>query len=94
MACPHLKPERFPDEEAPATDRAMRLAIEGDLLHRYGRDKEGEKKLVVVSSFGGVAASPDVQDRVARVLREYQVRSVLPAELPTFVAEVEREAHG
>jgi len=89
-----VKPERFSESESTATDMAMKLAVEGDLLHRYGKDEEGEKKLVVVSTFAGEIPNPDVQSRVARVLGEYKVKAVMPAELPQFLAEVEKEAHG
>jgi hypothetical protein len=88
-----VKPEKFSDVESVATDTAMKLAIEGDLLQRYGKDQEGEKKLIVVPTFGGEKPNPDVENRVVRVLKEYQVKTVVPADLLQFVAEVEKEAH-
>ena len=88
-----VKPERFPPVEGQATDAAMKLAIEGDLLERYGRDADGEKRLVVVSTFAGETPNPDVRERVVRVLKEYHVKTVLPSDLAAFVEEVRRKAH-
>ena len=86
-----VKPERFAQAEGTAKDAAIKLAVEGDLIQRYGEDEEGKKKLVVVSSFA--SPSPELQEGIARILKEYHVRAILPSELPAFVREVEEQAH-
>jgi hypothetical protein len=88
-----VKPEKFPEGENQATAAAMKLAVEGDLLQKYGEDDQGRKRLVVVSTFASDRPNLDLQERIVRVLKEYEVRAVLPAELPEFVEAVQKEAH-
>jgi hypothetical protein len=87
-----VKPERFSDVESAATDTAMKLAVEGDLLRRYGKDQEGEKKLIVVSTFASGKPRRSLKNRVVGVLKEYHVKTVLPADLRHFVEVVNEEA--
>jgi hypothetical protein len=87
-----LKPTRFSPAEAAATDGAVKLSIEGDLLQRYGQDEMGKKRLIVVSSSARATADPDPQERVAHPQRLPCPRRS-SSELPEFVRQVEREAH-
>jgi hypothetical protein len=54
-----VKPQRFAGQQDAATDMAMKLAVEGDLLARYTGTGEEQKKRIVVADFseGRVEAS-------------------------------------
>lgn len=86
-----VKPHRFAAEENRATLTAMRLASEGELLHRHPENGE-QRKLIVVSAFESTAISTDLPNRVGAVLSEFHVRVVPENEIEAFAAEVE-QAH-
>jgi len=88
-----VKPQTFAAFEARAVPVALRLAVEGDLLRRHGRDQDGEKRLVVVSSFEPSDDGREVEQRVRTILSEYQVTVVPVEEVPAFALRIEREAH-
>jgi hypothetical protein len=88
-----VKPQRFSGTESSAINTAMRLALEGDLLQRHSNDEEGTKRLIVVSLFREDDHTGSLTDRVAELLGEYRVRTVKPAEIAQFAAQVERNAH-
>lgn len=88
-----VKPQRFSSQEAQAVGAAMRLAIEGDLLHNHETADEGKKNLIVVSTFDENGAASQLQGRVQRVLEEYHVKTVPASTLSSFLAQVDREAH-
>jgi hypothetical protein len=71
----------------------MRLAIEGDLLQKHGRDKEGEKKLIVIAKFEGDDYVPELEQRIHHVLHEYKIDAVNGKDIDEFTAKVQREAH-
>jgi hypothetical protein len=85
-----VKPQTFASDEKSATSVAMKLAIEGDLLHRHG-DGGTERRLVVVPRFDSPV--PDLQERVNELLGEYQVRVVDRDKLDEFAEEVVSQAH-
>lgn len=84
-----VKPQTFTADENQSTNAAMRLAVEGHLLRKHGADAEGEKRLIVVSSFEADAA----REHVTNLLDEYAIKQVSDEALSAFVAQVEREAH-
>ena len=88
-----VKPQRFSSQESQAVGAAMRLALEGDLLHNHETDDDGKKNLIVVSTFDGNGSASQLQGRVERVLEEYHVKTVPASEIDSFLAEVEQEAH-
>jgi hypothetical protein len=86
-------PQRFSQIEGQALRAAMRLAIEGDLLHRHSAN---EAQLIVVPLFqalGRVHESSPLEHRVLNVLGEYQVETVQMPEVDAFAQRVEAEAH-
>jgi hypothetical protein len=85
-----IVPHRFSKQERPAVSAAMRLAIEGDLLQKHGRDKEGEKKLIVIAKFEGDDYVPELEQRIHHVLHEYKIDG---KDIDEFPANVHREAH-
>lgn len=88
-----VKPHRFSAQEGPALRAAERLAIEGDLLFKHSTDDNGQKKLIVVTSFEQDSAATNLQGRVEEVLGVYNVKTVLDTQVDTFLAEVEHDAH-
>ncbi len=66
----------------------MKLAIEGDLIAKYGKDAEGEKQVVVVASFPEKNVADAILQRVKDVLDEYRVRTILPKEVHNFAQQV------
>jgi hypothetical protein len=88
-----VKPQRFSEHENVATNTAMGLAVEGDLLQRHGCDEDGQKQLIVVSLVADQGPSSCVINRVADLLSEYGIGFVRPQELPGFISRVEQEAH-
>ncbi len=87
-----VKPWRFSGQEKRAVSAAVHLAVEGDLIHRHGKDEDGEKKLIVVSSFEDPVHAKDLEGRVAGILHEYSVDMVAPRQVGVFVAKVEKLA--
>jgi len=85
-----VKPWRFSGQEKRALSAAMHLAVEGDLIHRHGKDEDGEKKLIVVSSFEEPVHAKDLEGRVAEVLHEYSVDMVAPGQVSLFTSRVEK----
>ena len=88
-----VRPQVFSSQEGPAIRMAVQLAVAGDLLRRYGADKEGAKRLVILSSFRPSGNGQELKDRVADVLHEYKVKHISEGEVPKFIAQVEQEAH-
>ena len=88
-----VKPQRFPTQEASAIGAAIRLAVEGDLLHKHDEDQLGPKKLIVVSSFEHGNGSQDLESRVEKLLREYNVETVREADTSEYAAQVDKTAH-
>jgi hypothetical protein len=89
-------PHRFSQLEGQALQSAMRLAIEGDLLHRHGINGANEAKLIVVPLFQAsnrVQESSPLEKRVLDVLGEYQVETVPMVQVDAFAKRVEDEAH-
>ena len=87
-----VKPQRFAADENRATTTAMRLAIEGDLLHRHPENRE-QRLLIVVSTFEEPVTATDLRGRVDNVLDEYHVRVVHDDQIDDFAVEVEQQAH-
>ncbi|HEY3789713.1 MAG TPA: DUF3037 domain-containing protein [Urbifossiella sp.] len=88
-----VKPQRFSSSEKPALDVAMKLAIEGDLIYRHGSSDDGQRRLVVVSSFSTDENPPEVANRVYEVLKTYNVKPVPDSALDAFLQQVMTEAH-
>jgi hypothetical protein len=86
-------PQTFANQEASAVNVAMRLAMEGDLLHRHVEDELGQKQLVVIPTFQPSDNGRQLKDRVAKILCDYPIRIISESQMDTFVAQVEREAH-
>ena len=86
-----VKPQKFSGTKDRVAEVAMRLAIEGDLLHHH-KGEESKRQLIVIPSFGN-NQSDTAQELIRNILGEYHTRTVLPADIDAFVQEVEREAH-
>lgn len=86
-----VKPEIFPKGKK-ADNTAMRLAIEGDLLHRH---PEGtmQRRLIVVSAEESPSMAAETEERVAPLFDEYGVRLVRRSQTADFAREVEAQAH-
>lgn len=85
-----IKPHVFSVTESDAASAAMRLAVEGDLLHRHPVNNEA-RQLIVVSLFKGPGS--DSQRVVENLLGEYKVRCVDAQAVPGLLDEVRREVH-
>ena len=88
-----VKPWRFSGQEKRALSAAMHVAVEGDLIHRHGKDEDGEKKPIVVSSFEEPVHAKDLETRVGDVLHEYSVDTAAAREVSLFACKVEKLAH-
>jgi hypothetical protein len=88
-----VKPHRFSAQEGQALRAAERLAIEGDLLFKHPTDDNGQKKLIVISSYEQDLTAASLKSRVEDVLRVYNVKTVPDTQLDAFLAEVDHEAH-
>lgn len=86
-----IKPERFSANANAATSAAMRLAVEGDLLHRHDTEQGQSATLVVVSDFADTEQS--VRGRVVQLLDEYKVRSFELRDIDRLVYEISHSAH-
>jgi len=74
-------------------ESAMRLAVEGDLLQKYGNDGAANRKLIVVSLFSHNGGDNGVANRVGQLLGEYHVSDVQENQISQFAGQVEQEAH-
>lgn len=84
-----VKPERFGDERA-WRRRAMPLAIAGDQLQRHSVSALAHRLIVVSIQDGAAQAGEHAAESF---LGDYGVRFVPNAAIPSFVAEIAREAH-
>ncbi|MBI3268672.1 MAG: DUF3037 domain-containing protein [Planctomycetes bacterium] len=89
-----IKPYRFGSSEEKAVHAAGRWALRGDLLQRSGLEGHGsgKRKLIMVCAFTKDPAL-HITQHVGRVFQAYEIRVVAEAQVPEFVAEIEREAH-
>lgn len=76
----------------PGLDAAMALACEGDLIQKRATGAAG-CRVIVIPVVGDGPAKVDTESRIASVMHEYQVRTVLPADQAAFIAEVREQAH-
>ena len=88
-----VKPEIFSNEDTRASSLAARLAIEGDLLRRYGAEDGVEKNLVVVPAFQPGAMQSGARKVVLDLFGEYKIETVTAENLPQFIERVRNEAH-
>ncbi len=87
-----VKPHRFSRRFKSSMDTAMRLAIEGDLIHRHGTSECGKARLIIVSSFEN-EDDEKLANRVHGLFREYKVTTVEREHVDDFVAKVKQQAH-
>lgn len=85
-----IKPYRFPSSDTRASNAAMQLAVEGDLIQRH-HEAGHKRKLIVVSSFA--EPDPNCTSRICSLFDEYKIRVVPQEGIADFVSEVDREAH-
>jgi hypothetical protein len=71
---------------------AMRLAVEGDLIHRHSSD-ETPWRLIVVSAGDDTGAAAAAEEKVEPLFNEYGVRLVRRSQAGEFAREVEAHAH-
>jgi hypothetical protein len=97
-----VKPQLFSSKEEAATDAAMRLALEGDLLARHS-PANNRRQLIVVADFakssttkefGKLSATKELKRAIGEILRTYHVQPVLPEDIEEFAKQVMKEAHG
>lgn len=87
----YVKPELFVNK-AETTDKAARLAIEGDQIHKHPiEDLTGRvnRRLIVVSS---ASSDPAAEQKVAPLFEEYGVKYITQADAASFADRVRREA--
>jgi hypothetical protein len=87
-----IKPWQFPRAERQATDQAMKLAVEGDLIARHRMSDGNEARVVLIARFEAEGQHKELRNRVLPILSEYPVRTVTPEEVDAFVEQVRREA--
>jgi hypothetical protein len=88
-----VRPRVFSNDEGPAIGQAQQLAVDGDLLRRHGADKEGEKRLVVLTAFETGENVVDLENRLVDLFREYEVTTVRQHDVPEFLTQVKQQAH-
>ncbi len=79
-------PKRFSHDIQTATDSAMKLAAEGNLIAKHEN-----KSMIVVGSLP--VASKSFEDRVALLFSDFNTRYVPEHQILDFAREVERVAH-
>lgn len=84
-----VKPQRFVDDDS---QKALNLAIRGNLIQKHGLSNAIPSKLVVVSRFESKCEG-DFISHVESLLTEYGVEHVKESGLEAFVKLVETEAH-
>lgn len=87
-----VKPWQFPPAERQATDQAMKLAVEGDLIARHPTSHGNEARVVLIARFEAEGPQNELKHRVLAILSEYQVRAVTAEEVAAFIEQVRREA--
>jgi len=88
-----VKPQVFSSDEKRATDLAMKLAIEGDLIQRHTKKTKRPSKLIIVSRFETPSLRTEFRDNLVGLFREYNVEAVAPEGVPAFIQKVSQEAH-
>lgn len=87
-----VRPERFSSRVATATDTAVRLAIEGDLLEKHPLEQGDRARLIVVPRFPE-HSNGEIREPVLRLLNEYHVRTVEESNLEELAQEIAASAH-
>jgi hypothetical protein len=75
-----------------AEAQAATLAINGNLISRHLIDGE-QHKLIVISTQEDEKQAREIDEHIAPLFREYQVRLVRPQDAEDFASEVEKSAH-
>ena len=83
-----VKAVGMPAREETALEEASQLGSKGLLIFRHP-GPEGKSRLIVVADI----EDQQLLSRVNRLLNDHEVRLVGAEELPSFVLEIEREAH-
>lgn len=84
-----VKPQSF---NTRASQKALDLAIRGDLIKKHGLDGEQNTQLVVVSRFDTNCDSSLIS-HVDELLCDYGVKHVREGDIDGFVKRIESEAH-
>jgi len=84
-----IKPESFPPEVRKAEDKAMKLAVEGNLIHREPHNGT-VRKLIVLSNREGPTDGPLL--KVRDILQKFNTEFVPSEEIDAFATKVEKEA--
>jgi len=87
-----VKPHKFSQRTGPSMNAAMRLAMEGDLIHRHGTDQCENARSIIVSAFEN-EDDEGLVHKVNGLFQEYQVKTIDKQHVSDFVAHVEQEAH-
>ncbi|MBL8827352.1 MAG: hypothetical protein JNM18_10290 [Planctomycetaceae bacterium] len=88
-----IKPHHFSEQESTAINTAMRFAIEGDLIFKYGTELQPKSQLIIVPAFGCTVASESIEQRIEKVLKRYNVKTVPANQLDAFAEAVLQQAH-
>lgn len=86
-----VRPASFSGDENRATNAAMLLAIEGDLIKRHSGESGQEARLIVVSASADEKAADRIEARVAPLFQDYEVRFVRRGQIDEFAREVEHD---
>lgn len=85
-----VRPASFSGDENRATNTALLLAVEGDLIKRHSGESGQEARLVVVSAGADGEATDQIEARVALLFQDYEVRFVRRGQVDRLVQEVEQ----
>lgn len=80
----------FPNKRAET--QAATLAVTGDLIRKHPIDEE-DRQLIVVSTKETPEQEKEINDHVAPLFEEYDLRLIRPDEVDAFASEVESSAH-
>jgi len=87
----YVKPHRFRGT-AKAEAEAAQLALNGDLIRKNKVDGQ-PAKLIVVSTQETEQQQAEIDEHIAPLFEEYQVRLVRPCETADYARELEETAH-
>lgn len=86
-----VKPHVFPSTKRAET-QAAEFAINGDLIQKHPVDGE-QQRLIIVSTQERDEQAKEIDEHVAPLFHEYEVRLIRPNDADAFAQEVEESAH-
>lgn len=87
-----ITPQKF-NMDSQGFQKALSLACEGDLLQKHQSIDGYQYKFIIIPVVDTTLGHDVSEEQIENVFKHYSIRIVKPAQLPSFIKEVEEIAH-